>query len=462
VLTSATRSLRGLASGLSAVRLHPHDTSTEEGRSKERWRRMSLTVIAGAAARGVNFVSMLVYVPFALTYLGPERFGVWMLINSFSVLFNFADLGMGAGVITLIGEANGRSDVAAQRALVTNAYLMLAAMAVAIGATFALLAPHISWRAVLNVGSPDVIASAQAAIAVYAATFIIGLPFAIIQNTQAGLQQSYLSSLWLCGSSVVSLACVLCAMFVHADLPALVFSLTAPPIAANILNSIFLFRQRPDLAPRRSAIDPAVMRKLFKTGALFFIIQMSIAISYGADNLIVTHYLGAAALATYAVTAQLFGTVNQIVSIAMTPIWPAYSEALARGDRKWAISTLKKMTALAVMATAALTSGLLLGRPFLEQHWTRGVVEIPLQLALFMMAWKIVESFGNSISLFMNGANIIKTQAIVTAITAAVMVLFKTQLIQHVGITAIPIAALLAYTVFTMIPYLCVLIRAVA
>ena len=61
------------------------------------------------------------------------------------------------------------------------------------------------------------------------------------------------------------------------------------------------------------------MRKLFKTGALFFIIQMSIAISYGADNLIVTHYLGAAALATYAVTAQLFGTVNQIVSIAMTP-----------------------------------------------------------------------------------------------------------------------------------------------
>ena len=115
---------------------------------------------------------------------------------------------------------------------------------------------------------------------------------------------------------------------------------------------------------------------------------------------------------------------------------------------------MKRTTALAVIATAALTSGLLLGRPFLEQHWTRGVVDIPLHLALFMMAWKIVESFGNSISLFMNGANIVRLQAIVAAFTAVVMVLFKTQLVQHVGIAAIPIAALLSYTVFTVIPYL--------
>ena len=88
--------------------LKEFDTSTPEGRSRERYRRVALTAISSAGARVIAVVTMLIAVPLTLHYLGTERYGMWMTISSIIAMMGFADLGMGLGLMNAISEAMDR------------------------------------------------------------------------------------------------------------------------------------------------------------------------------------------------------------------------------------------------------------------------------------------------------------------------------------------------------------------
>ena len=80
-----------------SLRLKEFDTSTPQGRSLERYRRVALTVVTTAGAKLVAILTTLVTVPLTLHYLGAERYGMWMTISSIVAMMGLADLGMGLG-----------------------------------------------------------------------------------------------------------------------------------------------------------------------------------------------------------------------------------------------------------------------------------------------------------------------------------------------------------------------------
>src|ERR1043166_7111587 len=78
----------------SVIRFQPFDTSTTEGSSKERYRRIALTSATSILSKAVSLLTMLVSVPLTVNYLGPERFGLWMTISSVIAFLVFADFGI--------------------------------------------------------------------------------------------------------------------------------------------------------------------------------------------------------------------------------------------------------------------------------------------------------------------------------------------------------------------------------
>ena len=69
--------------GATAVIASPMEVTDSEGRSRQRYVRAGLGYAAIVGARAVSFVIAIVTIPLTLPYLGPERFGLWMTINSF-------------------------------------------------------------------------------------------------------------------------------------------------------------------------------------------------------------------------------------------------------------------------------------------------------------------------------------------------------------------------------------------
>jgi hypothetical protein len=63
-------------------RVTPLEVSTETGRSLERNRRAALTALAPASDKAITLLSTLVSVPRTLSYLGAERYGLWLTVSS--------------------------------------------------------------------------------------------------------------------------------------------------------------------------------------------------------------------------------------------------------------------------------------------------------------------------------------------------------------------------------------------
>ena len=65
------------------LRLSAFDSSTEQGRSAERYRMAAWSVVANVLSKGMSLTVIVMSVSLTLPYLGAERFGVWMTISSF-------------------------------------------------------------------------------------------------------------------------------------------------------------------------------------------------------------------------------------------------------------------------------------------------------------------------------------------------------------------------------------------
>ncbi len=110
---------------LRLLRLKQFDVSTEQGRSSERYRRVALTTASAGLTKLATALILFVSVPLTLSYLGPERYGLWMTIGSVVTLLSFSDFGIGNGLVNAISEAHGKQDRELAREYVSSAFFML-------------------------------------------------------------------------------------------------------------------------------------------------------------------------------------------------------------------------------------------------------------------------------------------------------------------------------------------------
>lgn len=442
------------------VRLTPFDVSTEEGRSSERYRRVALSALASVLAKLISAATALVSVPLTLHYLGVERYGMWMTISSFVAMLSFADFGMGYGLMNAVARASGGNDRAAIRAAVSSGFIALSSVALLLLCLLAAVYPFVSWPALFNVQTALAQQEAGPALAIFMACFFIAIPAGIVQRVQMGLQRGFLASLWQCFSSLLGLAGVLLAIYCQAGLPWLVLAFAGAPLLAAIVNSLVFFRRMaPDIAPSRASASLSTGLAIMKGGSLFFGLQILYALTFSADGLIIAQLLGAAAVPEYSVPEKLFSLVGMSIGILLTPLWPAYGEAVARGDHAWVRRTLRRTLVLVLGVATALCLPLLFLGPWIVQHWVGRQVMPTFILLLGLALFRIVESGCASVAAYLNGAHVIRPQLYISGATAALALAFKFLLVPEMGVAGIVWGTLAAYLLAVIVPYAIVVPR---
>jgi O-antigen/teichoic acid export membrane protein len=433
--------------------LTPFDQSTPAGRAQERHRRMALTAGASALAKLLSVGSALISVPLTLHYLGAERFGLWMTISALIAMLAFADFGIANGVLSMVADANGRDDHAGIRRAVASGFYLLSGIAMAVLLGFAVLYALVPWPAVFNVTSAQAVAEAGPALAVFVLCFAANIPLAVVQRVQMGLQQGFVASLWQCVGSVCGLVGVLWAVHAQAGLPWLVLALAGAPLFAAVLNSLYFFlRARPDLLPRWAAVSRETCHQVASSGALFFVLQLVVAVAYTSDSIVIAQLLGAPAVATYAVPEKLFSLVSLSLGMVLAPLWPAYGEAIARGDAAWVRRTLKRSVLMAVAMASVMGLILVWLGPDLLRLWVRDAVVPTLALLLAFAVWKVLEAGGGALAMFLNGARVIRFQVWCAIPTALVAIALKIALVPGLGVQGAIWGSVVAYLICTALP----------
>lgn len=438
---------------LSLLSLRAFDSMTASGRSKERYRRAALSTAAAFGARGIQILTSLVTVPLTLHYLGLERYGMWMTISSTIAMFSFADLGIGNGLLNAIAEAHGRSDRESASNYVSSAFYALIVVSGIVGVGFTLCYPFVPWARIFNVTSAQAMSEAGPAVAVFVGSFLIAMPLGVVQRIRMGYQEGFIDSLWATAGSVGAFAATILAVRLRASLPWLVFAMAAMPALVQLVNAGFLFGHHyPWLRPKLSLVHRAAVSRVMRTGGYFFILQVAAAVAYQSDSLVLAQLLGPESVTLYAVPMKLFQLTPMILGFAYAALWPAYGEAITRGDVPWVRSTLRRSLQVGLGIAVPISLFLIVfGQPIIEL-WV-GPAVVPSYLVLTAMGtWAAMGAIGGSMSSFLNGAGVLRFQAIAAVLMMIANVVFSIVLTRVVGLSGVIWGSIFSQIIFILIP----------
>lgn len=428
------------------------DLALEAARNR-RDRRARVSTGMAILARGTLLLSSLAYIPLTISYLGTEAWGVFVAMTSLNSILVFADLGLGNGLLNVVSDANGREDDLTAARAVSSALFMLIAVAALLLITGAIAVAFVPWDQILHVSNGDLGPDLAITAGVVVATFAVALPLGVVDRTRMAFQEGYINSVAAVFGTIAAFIFVWLGVQLRASLPVLILAIYAPPIAASVANGIRLFvRDRPWLRPQFRRADRAMAIRLARVGFLFFVLQVAVSVAYQSDILVAATVLGPDSATIYAVTLRVFMLVPSLVGLYLVTLWPAYTEALARGDIDWVRRTLRRSIVIAVSASSAASAILLLVNGFVLGLLTGGRVAPPTGLLIGVAIWAIVSTGFNAASILLNAASIVRFQVIVASIMAATSLLTSIVLARWVGVSGIIWGTLLAYLVCSALP----------
>jgi O-antigen/teichoic acid export membrane protein len=187
-------------------------------------------------------------------------------------------------------------------------------------------------------------------------------------------------------------------------------------------------------------------------GLLFFGLQVGSALTFAPDNLIIAQALGSAAVTGYTVVAKLFSISLLLAEVTLTPLWPAYGEAMARGDSEWARRTLGHSLRVAAIGSLALAGVLTFTAAPILRIWVGNNVSASLPLVLGLGTWTVLAAIGTAAAMYMNAANLMWVQGVCILFMVPASIVLKLLFVQEWGVPGLPWAMATTYVLFAAIP----------
>jgi len=430
-----------------------------EGRDNERYRRAILTTATSIIAKGVSVLTGIFTVPLTLNYLGTERYGMWMTISSVMIMLVFADFGLGNGLINAVSKAYGTDDRLAAKKSVSSVFIILTLSAIILSIGFAICYNIIPWSRIFNVTSSLAIQESGPAVVVFFSCFALNLPLGIVQRVQLGYQEGYQNNFWQIAGNVLGMFGLLLAIYLKAGLPWLVFAMSGIPSLIMILNWLYqFFYVRPWLKPKLSNFEWEIGKALMKTGLIFSLITLANIIGSSLDNIIIAQYLGASEVATYSVLQKLF-SIMYIVPFATAPLWPAFSEAIARRDYFWAQRTFKHALILTVWMTVIICLPLMLFGQTIIKIWAGPLVIPSMSFVIGFTFFWLASGLAQAPIPVMQTEFFIRRLLLITVIYSIISVVLKIAFVPVWHLAGIAWAGALAYGLFFVVPAIIITYR---
>ena len=420
-----------------------------------RLRGIYLTAFFSLCAKVISMLSIFITIPATLSYLGNELFGIWMTISSLVAMLTFADMGIGNGIINKLSKSINTNDKDETKKIITNAFVVLLTIAIVINIIFIFSSLMLDWNSVLNLSTNVDHISVRNALFSFIFCFSLNVIFSAVQKIQLAYQLGFLASVWQIIGSIASLVSLFIFIHYKLEMAWLVFAVVGIPAIFQLLNYIYfsLIICKENFILMKF-IKLREMKYLLGAGGLFFTLQISMALTYTSDNLILNSYLGAQAVTEYSVHVRLYSVVPILMGMVLIPLWPAYSSARIKQDKNWIKATWKKSIIMA-LAVSLILGGLITSfLPSIFHYWLNDKVLPLYSLAYLLFIWKIFEAIGLTISCFLNGMNLIKSQAVIGVVTAVIAVVMKLTLVKVIGINGVLIGTLIPFAVITLLPTL--------
>jgi len=421
--------------------------------SRMRYRMAVYTTAANVVSKGLSLLVLYVSVPLTISYLGNERFGVWMTLASFISFLGFLDFGIGSSLINEVVHFTAREARDRLKRLISHALLLLSVIGAVMFVLMILAARVTDLQVLFNVSGKVDPRELLRAADTLAALIGLSLPIVGLQRIFLGLQRAFLYHLLLAVASLLSLALLFVLAHRHAGIAALLLATYGFQLLAGLPLLAILWRHQMVGGFDRHEFFHDT-RELLRHGVLFFILSVGGAVAWDSDFLIISRVVGAGAVAVYAVAVRLFQLVETPLQMVNTPLWSAYADAMVHGSHGFLRRTLGRAMLLTTFAAVAGTTVLVLFHAAIVRVWIHQAVILPAPLVIAMAFWYVIRAIGNCFGMYLNGVRVVKPQVVLVVGFCILALPLKVFGVQRYDLPGLVLANLLSYVVCIVIPYL--------
>lgn len=425
---------------------------TEAGRHAARYRKALFSILANIVSKALSLILMVISVSLTIPYLGVERFGVWMTISSFVALLSFLDLGIGNALTNRVAQAatKSRDELVS---VISGGLIILMALGLMIGIFLVMIASYTSWETLLKIENLNLLPEIKKTGICFAILFGISIFSGGCQRIFAGLQQSYISHTFSGFGFLLGCLGLLIAARYEAGIEILLVIVFGSQVFANSLLFLVLLSRKLFHVLGSISFAKNEFFHLYHNGALFFLLQIGGIVGWGADSLIISSSIGVTQVAIYTVVQRLFQMGTQPFMVINMPLWGAYADAEAHGDKSFIRKTLKKSILLTFIGASSISLVLVVFHTPIISRWTGGNIVTPIYLVILCGVWSVLDACGNAFAMFLNGTNVIRQQLYAVTLFILLALPLKLWLVNEMGLVAIPLATIVAYGISTLMVY---------
>jgi len=418
-----------------------------------RTRRLIEGTLATMLSKGVVLAVNAISIPIVVRYLGAESFGVWVTISTALSMLLLLDLGVANSLTNFISEAYAAGDRDHASVYSTTALGIMVIFALFLGGIAWWIWPHLNWEHLFHLSSPTASSTVGRAVAVAVTIFLVGLPAGLAPKILGGYQELRLANLFATTGSICSLIAIIVLVRLHAGLVALVAAPSAAFVGANLLCLIWIWLfHKPWLSPRLSRITGSATRRMMQTGSEFFVLQLAGLVVFNSDNLVVTHYLGPAQVTSYSVAWRLVSYAAVAQTLISPALWPAFSEAFARGDMQWVRNTFRRTMLLTMGSVLAFCLIFAWGGRTIIRIWASSAAVPTEGLLLLMCVWILISTFMNNTATVLVAKGQTRLQAWCSLGAAAINLALSIYWVQRIGAIGVILGTIVSYLLVLVIP----------
>lgn len=441
----------GPAEGFSLIAQVKHRLNRGNVRTVKAVRNIVLSFLY----KGVNIAAGLLLVRYALAYLDPARYGIWLTLSSIILWFNFFDVGLGHGMRNKLAASVAMDQKEIGTRYVSTAYGVLAMIATIFFCVFLLVNHFLNWNFLLN--TSDVPGPELSALALLVfGSFSFRLVFRLITSVALALQSPSVRDGIESVSRVMNLGLLI--LLYHTTKGSLlylgvVYSIT--PLIVMVAFSVYLYggpyRQ---VAPRIKYFDWSLAGSIMGLGSRFFVLQISAVILFTTDNFIIAHLFSPTEVTPYHIAHRYFGVAAMGFSIIVAPFWSATTDAYVKNEYGWLRQAVKRLLFLwGAFIVLILTMLFLSERMY--SVWIGNMVTIPFALSIVWAVYTAQQTVHAIFVRFINGVGKIRVQMIHAVASALVNIPLSIYLAKNLGFGVVGV---IAATTITQLSGLCLMI----
>ena len=421
--------------------------------TKDRYRFIINSFISGASLRILNIVTNIISLPLIISFLGNEKYGVWIVITTIFTWSNITDLGLNNSLTNSIAEAFSKRDSSIAKKAISTTFYILCGISSLLTLIFLLSSYFLDWSILFNSVTPSIQAESVLACKVAIGIFLINIPLSTIPRILRSYQEPFNASVWLALKSILGLTALVFGVFLRMNLPLLVGCFFGVQALISIFSNVWMFCwHKPDIAPDPRWISYSSLGATFHSSMLFFLLQVSSLLIFQTDNLIISWRVGPEMVADYNVTWRLFSYASLLQGMLFPSLWVSYAEAFSREDHQWVRKTFSRNLRLNLISVCAISVALIFVGDGIIDVWSNGHVKSNQTLFVLMSVWSIIYVLMSSITCLLNAANWLKVQVISSILAAVFNIPFSIKLVDYFGSSGVLVATIFVYMLFVIVP----------